>query len=454
MVTIFLHIGLVQIGVKPLTRKGLNASILLCLRDARFTDFNDSTLGIIESSLFNSPIHFDCYPDFTISLSDPHILKSLTLNIKTLGYNVLEGTQPLALIYRIHYKVTGTKMNFQAISKSPKDQTLLIQSSQENANIRVPHTFRWSDVHLPSEWSLTSENQPINIQHNLSDLNCIQQYNDDIVRINFHNPRLSQHLRIHELGQSSRHSFTASRHYFVGSTSAENMSRQDCDLDKEIKNIRIKELEEELQKLKIKNLQTTSQVSYPSYAETQLVLDDEQTSPTATDFEVVPPINPQLSTLSRPFTINYSKLDKDLESAKNILRRNLYRKQYPLIEQRKQLFKNWQAFILETQSENFFLDFIDQQSQKNIQTLTKAKWKTPTNSIVSSSHPFVETIVIDHLQTPITASPFKIARDDPEIKKTIEQNNYTNQSLVTIGNQLDKIETKVDNIFSKVSILP
>jgi len=70
----FILIELVQVAIKPLTRKSLNASVLLCFRDARFTDFSDSLLGLIKSSLYNSPIHFDCYPDFTISLSDPYIL--------------------------------------------------------------------------------------------------------------------------------------------------------------------------------------------------------------------------------------------------------------------------------------------------------------------------------------------------------------------------------------------
>ena len=32
----YLHIGLVQVAIKPLTRKGINASVLMCLRDARF----------------------------------------------------------------------------------------------------------------------------------------------------------------------------------------------------------------------------------------------------------------------------------------------------------------------------------------------------------------------------------------------------------------------------------
>ena len=43
------------------------------------------------------------------------------------------------------------------------------------------------------------------------------------------------------------------------------------------------------------------------------------------------------------------------------------------------------------------------------------------------------------------AKPFKLTNDNIEIKKAIEQNNYTNQCLKTIGKQLDKIEVKIDN---------
>ena len=132
------------------------------------------------------------------------------------------------------------------------------------------------------------------------------------------------------------------------------MSRRDYDLFKEIKNIRIKELEEELQKLKIKNIRTNSQVSYPNYTENETqnisVTDEDQTSPTASDFLVTPPLNSQLSTLTQPFVINYFKLDKHLELKENIPRRNLYRMKFPFITQQQQLFSNWQAFMLETKS--------------------------------------------------------------------------------------------------------
>jgi len=158
---------------------------MLGLRDARFIDWQDSLLGVIEATM-HRPVYFDCFPDFTISLSDPHILKALTLNIRTQGYRVLEGVQPLALVYRIYYKCTGTNMNFQAISKSPRNQTMLIQSSQSNAIIHVPRTIKWNEISLPKEWCLTNESfKPEIISHNLGDLDYIQQYLDGTVKISF-----------------------------------------------------------------------------------------------------------------------------------------------------------------------------------------------------------------------------------------------------------------------------
>ena len=90
----YLHIGLVQVVVKPLTRKGINASVLMCLRDARFKNFSDSILGMITASLYDGPIYFDCYPDISLTLDDPNIVKALTLNILT------------------HYKKSGFRWRF------------------------------------------------------------------------------------------------------------------------------------------------------------------------------------------------------------------------------------------------------------------------------------------------------------------------------------------------------
>jgi len=134
------------------------------------------------------------------------VLKALTLNIKTSGYKILEGVRPLALIYMIYYKCIGTNMNFQAISKSPKNQTLLIQSTRGNASIRVPHTIKWTDISLPQQWSLTNESfKPVNVSHNLDNLDYIKQYLDGTVKIDFgHRPKPNLHIEKVPRSSSSR----------------------------------------------------------------------------------------------------------------------------------------------------------------------------------------------------------------------------------------------------------
>ena len=51
--------------------------------------------------------------------------------------------------------------------------------------------------------------------------------------------------------------------------------------------------------------------------------------------------------------------------------------------------------------------------------------------------------MITHRKTEVKASPFKIADDQTPIISIIEQNNFTNESLHVIGQQLDRIEEKI-----------
>ena len=131
----FLHIGLVQVGVKPLIRKGLNSSILMALRDTHHIRFNDSLLGTIETSLSGGPVHFNYFPDFAVHLHDPHLMKALTLNIKTYRILMVQGTSQIALIYRVYYKCMRTNFNVQALDKKRPGETTLIQTTDPRSNI-------------------------------------------------------------------------------------------------------------------------------------------------------------------------------------------------------------------------------------------------------------------------------------------------------------------------------
>ena len=115
-----------QVDLKPITREDLNTSILAALRDARFKTFEDSMLGTIESSLCKGPVSFDCYSKFTIFLRDKNVLKSWCLQIKTYNYHMIKGSIPVALIFKVHYKVMMSTFNTKHRFQSKKRETLLL----------------------------------------------------------------------------------------------------------------------------------------------------------------------------------------------------------------------------------------------------------------------------------------------------------------------------------------
>jgi hypothetical protein len=156
-----LHIGAVQVAFKPLARlDSTNASVLLRLRDPRFVDFQTSILGMIQSSLFNGPIHFDIFPDSLIYLDDVRITKGLTLDVLTSGCDMEEGRRPLAIFYRTYYKLLKAFQNPHAVVKSSGNSTMLIQSSTQDANIYVPKMMRWNEIDVPNEWLLENVFEP------------------------------------------------------------------------------------------------------------------------------------------------------------------------------------------------------------------------------------------------------------------------------------------------------
>ena len=98
--------------------------------------------------------------------------------------------------------------------------------------------------------------------------------------------------------------------------------------------------------------------------------------------------------------------------------------------------------------EVFFFDFVEKhyEPENELKVINKENWVKEDKTLVSSSHPPQETILISTANTQVPATPFKLPEEDAGVKPVIEQNNFTNQSLYTIGKQLDKIETKIDNL--------
>ncbi|KAG5071561.1 hypothetical protein JHK86_006772 [Glycine max] len=153
----YLHIGCVEVAIKPLIDLGIDAAVLMCLRDIRHNKFEDSLIGTVETSLGQGPVYFNYYPNKTVSLIDRNILDSLFLNIHFHGLDIKEGSIPAALIYRIQYKVMNTCAS-RVLLKPQRGETTLFITDMTKANISLPRKIKWDEVTLPERWQIKQDN--------------------------------------------------------------------------------------------------------------------------------------------------------------------------------------------------------------------------------------------------------------------------------------------------------
>lgn len=145
----YLHLGLVQVALKPLMRKGMNISYLTYIRDKN-SDFNDSLLGLMEASLSRGSLFFQCFCDFLVSLRDKNLLDVLTLRIQTSRCTIALGSDNKAVVYRIYYKaMTSMKLGI-AYSHIVKNENTLFQTNLQNHIIKAK-TVKWDEILLPNK---------------------------------------------------------------------------------------------------------------------------------------------------------------------------------------------------------------------------------------------------------------------------------------------------------------
>ena len=92
--------------------------------------------------------------------------------------------------------------------------------------------------------------------------------------------------------------------------------------------------------------------------------------------------------------------------------------------------------------ENYYISK-DEVSNNHLNVIKKSNFVKEDKTVVRSSNPPLETVLVNCKGTKVKASPVKIADDPNPVVSIIEQNNFTNESLHVIGQQLDRIEEKI-----------
>ncbi|KAG2711388.1 hypothetical protein I3760_04G073800, partial [Carya illinoinensis] len=198
--------------------------------------------------------------------------------------------------------------------------------------------------------------------------------------------------------------------------------------------------------------------------------DDEDAStlsPTASDMAAsIAPLPSQLNVINRNyFEIDLISLFKYYNSKENRDKRKTYHATFSDLE-KSRVKRKWKEEMNTKQKHILFFDFLENYyvSKNSLNVLQTDFVKEEGRTTVKSSHPPSEAIIISHLGVDLTASPFKAPNAESndretntvlsETKKIIQQNNFSNTYLQTIGQQLDRIEEKIENPISIQSSKP
>ena len=137
----FMHIGLVQVAIKPLLKKGINAPIYMALRDKRLKKYKSSLLAVIQTNICKGPIFFNCYPDFMVDLTCPMTTEALKLDVHIQGNEFLDF-QNFVVMYRVYFRLMSTNLNTRFLNPLPSNsqETILLQIEDEKPTVFTPKT--------------------------------------------------------------------------------------------------------------------------------------------------------------------------------------------------------------------------------------------------------------------------------------------------------------------------
>ena len=266
---------------------------------------------------------------------------------------MIEGSRPLSLVYRIYCKLLKTNLNPQALTKDPKDQTLLLQASSEDINVNIPKMIKWEDIKLPDEWNLPNDMPPIPLPPiNISEtdnLNSVEQFLDDTVKIRFDHskPKIPPMIKY----TKSRHSFSAS--FSVSKRDQdinEYLKQLELDKQKNIKDIKQKGVKEENTQVNLDYYLVDNQTNK------NIESDNESLNPTPSDMDGE--IDNQLNVIKKPFEINWNMLNTEFDSEKNKDKRDKHNKSH-IKEEKKYIFNKWKTLMQYLRINIHFFDFIN-----------------------------------------------------------------------------------------------
>ena len=94
---------------------------------------------MIQTNVCNGPIYFNCGPEFSIDMIDPHVLYSMVLDTHLQGDEFEKHSKNFAIIYRMYCRPLSSQLNPKFImTPTLKNETVILQVEADRLTVYIP----------------------------------------------------------------------------------------------------------------------------------------------------------------------------------------------------------------------------------------------------------------------------------------------------------------------------
>ena len=100
-----IHFGAIRISLSFHGRKGLPVVARVALLDTRFTQYQHACIATVETTLNAGTVFVTLFPNFNMSLAEPHLLDALKGQVQIIGVDHVQDAIAATLHYQMVYGV-------------------------------------------------------------------------------------------------------------------------------------------------------------------------------------------------------------------------------------------------------------------------------------------------------------------------------------------------------------
>ncbi|KDP20659.1 hypothetical protein JCGZ_03822 [Jatropha curcas] len=148
-----LHFGTIRLVLSYHGRQGLPVTARLSLLDTRYLQYEHAVIGTIATTLNAGSVVLTFFPNFNMSLEDPHLSTALKVQVQITGADRVPETISATLHHQIVYRLQDHAINLQTPGISHSDALYIFADGGPTPTIvQTPRQLPREEKLIPSAW--------------------------------------------------------------------------------------------------------------------------------------------------------------------------------------------------------------------------------------------------------------------------------------------------------------